>query len=830
MNAEERLIESLKSRKPILFVGAGFSAGAICNGKEMPLGDTLNNEIYDFFYTNNCPKDISDEDKKSIKKYTLSEICRSIQREGRGKELIHFLVGRFKGTFPNPNDAYHYLLCDYYWDKIYTLNIDDLIENVYTQKGIKFVVQNERTQKAANGDRQIIKLHGCVYKPEEGFVFSNEDYATNTAIEDYRLKEFAQDFFANDVVFIGTEFNESDLSVLIERNSQSGFVSGGHNYYFVTPKLSYQLKMLIKSQKNFHHINWDAKTFLCECSKLKKSEKTIIETKRLLEQYGNFQDVEDFKAVPSEYESKLYYGNKVIYYDIFADWDIVFSKTDKIVKKILNLGENSKSFISIFGKAFCGKSVVATRLLIELYKNGYTSYSYNCAGEAELLELNNYLRSNRDLKKVAILIDDAAYLYGSIAKLINLLSNYPITIVFILVSNSIKHFSQKHELVGLSGWEWEVTGYFDDKLPYRVYNKLKEKNRLGKLMGLDVWQAVARIKEARQIVEFLYRNTFGDGFKTYFSNRASELVQKSSSETVELFNYLCVLSKMGIYNISRGLIGLRFRQINQEELSDVVIGIELPSNIMLRCSDAYDAYLFSMSSSKRICYVNDVLVSISNMFREGFNNRWQSVFEQLLKARDLIRVLKIDKEDVVKLFAKMEKYYSETSYYWLQRGLLKQYYSEYDEADTFLNQALNIRPNSYQIRHALAKNKLEKAVFLCGNKREKEADELYDDGAAELISLIENPWFSNNIGHSVHSYISMTLKFYEKQGYLIDRETILNMYKYLVLSSKQNYDKWMKSCRISLFEYCKQYSPEDAYMFDQEAFNAFKKENYIKPV
>ena len=830
MNNEGKLIESLKSRKPILFVGAGFSAGAICNGKEIPLGKNLKKEIFDYFYVMNCPKDITDEDKKYIKEFPLSELCRAIQRENRGKELKTFLITRFKGTVANSNDPYHFLLCDYYWDRIYTLNIDDLIENIYDQKGIKYVVQNERKQKTANGERQLIKLHGCVNQPEEGLIFSNEDYATSLATEDYRLKEFGQDFFANDIVFVGTEFNESDLSVLIEKNIQSGFSTGGNSYFFVTPSLSYQLKTLINSQKNFYYINWDCKTFLEKCSELKKSEKTIVDAKRLLEQYGGFQDVGDYKAVPQDYESKLYYGNKVIYYDIFADWDIVYSKTDRIVKKIIALQENSKSFISIFGKAFCGKTVAATRLLIELYKNGYASYSYNCSGETELLELNNYLRNNKDLKKVAVLIDDAAYLYGSIAKLINLLTDYPITVVFILVSNSSKHSSQKHELVGLCGWEWEVTGYFDDKLPYQIYRKLKEKKRLGKLLKLNERQAVDRIKEAKQLVEFLYQNTYGDGFKTYFSKRANEIVQEASSDAIDFFNYLCILSKMGIYNISRGLISLRFRQLNQEELSDVVIGMELSGSITLRCSDAYDNYLFSIPSSERIKYIYDVLIGISNMFREGGNNRWQNVFEQLLKGRDLIRVLKIDKEDVVKLFAKMEKYYSDTSYYWMQRGLLKQYCHDYDEADTFLNQALCIRPNSYQIRHALAKNKLEKAMFLCDNNPGKEADDLYDDGSASLIALIEDPWFSNNIGHSVHSYISMTLKYFKKRGYIIDRSEVLTMYKYLVQSSKQNYDKWMKYCRENLFAYCKQYYPADAAMFDQEAFKAFKKVNYIQPV
>ena len=42
----EKLKDSLIVRKPILFIGAGFSRGALCKGQELPIGEELRMEIY----------------------------------------------------------------------------------------------------------------------------------------------------------------------------------------------------------------------------------------------------------------------------------------------------------------------------------------------------------------------------------------------------------------------------------------------------------------------------------------------------------------------------------------------------------------------------------------------------------------------------------------------------------------------------------------------------------------------------------------------------------------------------------------------------------------
>lgn len=71
----------------------------------------------------------------------------------------------------------------------------------------------------------------------------------------------------------------------------------------------------------------------------------------------------------------------------------------------------------------------------------------------------------------------------------------------------------------------------------------------------------------------------------------------------------------------------------------------------------------------------------------------------------------------------------------------------------------------------------------------------------------------------------VTVKYYKGRKKIIEKDRILEMYRYLVLSSKQSYDKWMKRCRDDLFNYCKLNYTEYMALFDIAAFDKFKVEN-----
>lgn len=669
-------------------MGAGFSYGSLCNGQAVPLAKDLRELLYKEFYETNCPANMTDEDKKCLKALDLSSLCNAIQSDGRGGILTKKLISIFKGTIPNPSDPYQELLCDYYWDKIYTLNIDDLVENIYTSKQIAFVVQNEAIRKPAQNARQIIKLHGCVNNPNYGFVFSSNEYAINTALEDYRLKEFAHDYFNNDIIFLGTEFNETDIQVLIEKNRRSGFINAGHNYFFISPEIGYTLKHLINSTENFHYINWNTEEFLTECAKLDIQNKNIEMQERLLEQSG-FLKVQNYKNVPEDYESKLYYGKDVNFYDIFANWDVINSRTSDIIQKINREGKTGSYVVAIYGKAFTGKTVVATRLLVELYKKGYDAYSYGCEGEDELIDLKEYFNLNTSVKKAAILIDDAAYLYEAIVKVFNVIPNHMTSIVFILVSDYNNHISKRHELTNFNGREWQISDQFNDKSPRILYNKLKEKNRLGSLRRCDEKTALIKIKENRYLVECLFQITNGEGFKLYFKKRMEELFGNSSADDRYFLKYICVLSKLGIHNLKEQLIHINCSNIKTEQFDGLVVGFGESCGVSLRCAEAYDDFLYDLAENERLEIVYTSLISIANMFREEENNRWKNIFEKLLNARTLHKNLKISPQKLISLFARIEKYYGNVSYFWLQRGLAKQIIHEYNDASNFLNQALS---------------------------------------------------------------------------------------------------------------------------------------------
>lgn len=288
---EEKLLEqTLKMRNPVLFLGAGFSRGSLVGKKELPVGETLRKNIFDEFYKKEHLKKLKilEEDYAEIEKYELAELCGNINAESdeRKKELIKFLVDTFKGAQVKKSDPFHKLLIEYNWKCIYTLNIDDLVENIYEASDKILCVQNEKIRKCfCEGTTQLVKIHGCVRKPELGFVFGKDEYQDSIQQENFKLRMFAQDFFDSDVIFVGTEFNEEDILYLINKYKKSGSRSNGSNYYFIAPKIKNKLKNLIKNNENFYFIPWTAKEFLVKCAKISNDTDMIFEKEKILKQY-----------------------------------------------------------------------------------------------------------------------------------------------------------------------------------------------------------------------------------------------------------------------------------------------------------------------------------------------------------------------------------------------------------------------------------------------------------------------------------------------------------------------------------------------------------------
>lgn len=833
-NAIKILKERMSANPPILFLGAGFSIGAKNRRGEVPKASDLQEGIFQEFYCKkNKPKDVTDEDIAEIRQFELSDLCNTIQQESdeRKEKLKEYLVKKFRDVFPpstGKDQPFHYLIVQYPWKRIYTLNIDDLVENIYEHEEVALVVQNQRElKKHEAGVLELYKLHGCVNQPELGFVFSTSEYEDTIIRSDFKLQRFCDDYYDNDVIFLGTEWNESDISLLLKKYLNAGYKSKAHKYFFVSPNIKVKLKNTIKNNSDYYHIPWTTEQFLRECADLKEEDDQKQKWEQLLKQYS-YWNLDENKEIPHYFESKLYFGNAPIWADIFDDWDFLTPNHMKKLKEIQDSNENL--IISVSGKAYVGKTVLAKRILVEFYKIGFRAFEFDFKSRDEMDVFIEYMKYFSKGTKVALLVEEAALHYYNIVKMLHEVPENIERFIIVTTSRRYYHLIKRHELLRSRYIEMEPSNQINSNFSYSIFEKLKEKNRLGELSRYASNENDCRsfIRNKGNIVDLLYTLNHGRGFQEYFLCKFDQM--RLEDEYKHLFNDCCLLSSLGVTVYPDVLIQTLHKKVTKEQVTrklEDVIDID-QEGIKVRCSEIFEQKVISelTSEQKRIC-IEKHLVCIDKRFYENCDNVWEGIFEKLLKTKALVSILNMDKQDIRHLFVALERKYEKISYYWMQRGIFLQSLKDFENAELFLNQALNIRPNSYQIRHALAKNNLERSLYELNEGRETVAPYYFGEGEKRILELIESPYYSNALCYSVHTYIDMKIK-YCKATHTMTENVLMDLYQYLLEGARVNYDRYIKDVRNTLYE-CASKSglTELAEKLSAKSFEEYAKKDYI---
>jgi len=288
MDSLELLTFRMKESTPTLLLGAGFSVGAI-NAQNKPLfiGKQLANYLHDYFYIKRAPSKYTRKELDEINaaKDNLREICTFIASEGRRADRDLLIQEVYSGSIPSNKQVLHKLTA-YNWQSIFTLNVDDLVENIYRIQDQSLNVWN----KSSYGKRKdfkaptLIKLHGCINDINSGLIFDDDEYRSFTASQDCLLKEFAHEFISNDVILLGTEFQEEDLQIAIKIYEQSGYDGSGNQYFIISPGInSLKMRNILGNLSNFHWIKMTAEDFLTHIS---EKITTPIGAHKLLKEKG----------------------------------------------------------------------------------------------------------------------------------------------------------------------------------------------------------------------------------------------------------------------------------------------------------------------------------------------------------------------------------------------------------------------------------------------------------------------------------------------------------------------------------------------------------------
>jgi hypothetical protein len=139
-------------------------------------------------------------------------------------EIKIHLIDPYSGCAPGPSLA---PLPNYVWRRIFTFNVDDVIESLYERAGpkkqnltsINFNAAFEPTP--SRDELQIIHLHGTVRESATGFVFSYTEYARVMTGNNPWTHMLAEILATESFIIAGASLDEVDLEYYLSRRSDS---------------------------------------------------------------------------------------------------------------------------------------------------------------------------------------------------------------------------------------------------------------------------------------------------------------------------------------------------------------------------------------------------------------------------------------------------------------------------------------------------------------------------------------------------------------------------------------------------------------------------------
>ena len=766
MKSEELLMEVLRNRNPALFIGAGFSYGAMNGeGVGLPVGHELAFELYEKVLQpniNNDKRETKIDDQRA--KYDLKYICDVLELKELNNARDKFLTKRFKGCYSN--DSYHGIIKEYDWRYIFSLNIDDLVENIY---------ENRINIQLLGGDSEeigyptLIKLHGSVLKPELSYVFSQKEYDRYLSQDSWAINAFATEYFRNDIIFLGTEFQEDDLRNIINKFSDAGAATRAHHYFFVTPKLNDSiLEMQIDQNDNFYHIRMTTEDFFQFIVSDVAQKRT---QKRLLTSQGAiFLDDEKKNYRPSFLDvGRLYQGDMPQFVDFFGDWDIRYPNADLWTQKAID--EKKHGVLSLYGDPYCGKSCIAMRMLVDLYNSGYFSFKYSISVDLDAIQYSRLIIEYLSLlptgAKCAILAENMAHFYSNLKYIVEKCPKNISHLIIIVTAEKEEHIIKRYIFDSVDWFEEHKISYkINNKFAHNIYDKLDQKNHLNNLLKYADGKAkcIQYIKKLNDIIEVLFLAHEGRKFSAHFAAWVDQKGENSING--KLFQMLCFLGGLGINEVPLQFflrigaeIGFRveFNDFYQEYGDYLVLE---KGCLRVRCLRIINQKVLGDITNQE---KYQIILKAAGYYAPLLDDRKCSIpdriFQMLIKVKNISQKKILPNDQILNLLVELESKAKHLSYYWIQRGIANRNLENFEEANNDFMQAAAIRGRvSYNIEHAQAKNYMAWGLWLLKHNA-NDTLELFERGQNMLKNLIINSPRRYYV-YSVHSYTDMMIKYF----------------------------------------------------------------------
>lgn len=775
-NNISKLDRCLLSGKTILFTGAGFSYGAKNGlGQDIPLGKGLKSLIL----TELLGFKEEDPEYKELMEEKLSDICSFAENESSPAKVQDFIIEKFSNCQPL---GCHKKIAHFgKWKRIYTVNIDDLLENV-SETPI-FAVQDVERPITYTKAKQIeyIKLHGSVRNRSSRLVFSNTQYVDSMLKStDYRFNSFSRDMQMENFVIIGTEMDEINLDYYLNLFSAGAWKTAHGQLFFINPKPRIAFKSKVASI-GANIIEWTTEQFAEHLEKIGGGTPTQDD------------DIDGFLTVRKQYDvdkhfkgykSELYFGKSPEYRDIIFDWDFlhpdIVNMKDSLVDYLSN-GSGKKLLVALYGKSLSGKSVYLKRLGVELAHENFAVYERTGLD----FDISNIIQKIKNVNEqnIAILFENASFYYPDIKHLLN---RFQIdkNIVIITTARTIYHHKKRYSLVS-EPWfkEYHITGETyssKDIFAANIERHLDDKGLLGKLKAKTKEERIKYISEFHDVESCLFSITNGSHFQKrqlniYYRDKEKNNLGRYNN----LLFQLAVFKKLDLPYLPLDVVCLMYGADYEKALSscDNYLALNRDVNgISLRDSFLLPHIFKNMRGAKKISLLKEILVSISPQVIDSNHNYWNEMASTLMKGKLLRSLLRMTNGEVKNLLTDIKNYYNDDYNYWLQVGISEQHDSEYELALNHFRQAESMSPNSYIVRNAIARNFLRQANE---EPNYELAIKLHEEGCSLMNKLINECEEFQVKAYSTHCLLFEKVRFFRRNNIVPSDMVIRSMYDQL---------------------------------------------------
>ncbi len=732
---ETRLVRSLSRAKCVLFIGAGFSTSALdANGRGLPAGSGLASELWDWSGL-----------ATKYGKYAGQELPRvfGIALSQRGeRNLTAFLRERLSArTVP----AWYDFLASVYWYRIYTTNVDNVVETVFgrhTQPLLEVVDgfhERPRDRDQFLERIQYVKLNGDLRNGAEKITFSTRAYARRAVEIDPWWDQFVRDYAQHLTVFIGTSLNEPLLNQAIEaRGPRGGAAVEGRPGSFLVSKPLDPTVSLSLPEFNIEGIEATAEAFAHYLGAIVGPLPDRVEVLRELspshaifadsltrdrrhsDSVGRFLAVFDeviLPDAPRNYSSLFHQGQEADWLDIAASQDASRQVGQRLLSRVEELVSSKKGerkVVVLSGNRGTGKTTVLMRLGARLAAEGVPTY-FSRGERIEWIE-EAMLFIATAASKMVLIIDNADSIGRRGIQLLDAvgrLKNPPVIILGVRSSALYFLDDVEHE-------DWSIGDLTDADIESLI-DTLTAHKSLGILTDAgrerirsEFTQRAHKVllvalKEAtlslgfREILLREFRDIEIEEYKVLYLCAALAGAEDSSltrGQLMDCSNLTPAEAHSALVRELRGVIVRTSELAERWSARHPLIAIEVVGSIAPRpiLATSYRRILSTLASD------------MDARAKTGEPARAFRLYKRLVNHAVIYERFGRKIDDARSIFEALESRLSGDPHFWLQYGSLELQHGELEWAERHLGTALGLSPNDFLVRTAWAHLKYAQAV------------------------------------------------------------------------------------------------------------------------